>query len=249
MTKNKNSKGQGPKPKKKQEQGSMSTRSVGGYANPGNRNSLMRTQGPRMVTINNGRGVVIRNTENIGILQSVNTGTTSKGIVMNPGAVATFPWLSRIAATFSLYRWKKLIISYCPIAPTTLGGSVEFAVFYEDKDYQNWLAAAALAAQNLSTQSQYAFGPLYAGGAIASGTAGVASPTFFGVIPDIDSAHRKVPWFNINTSTTVGADSNTTIACYLAAQCFGGSASTQQVGTLFATYEIELIEPTNPSFA
>lgn len=249
MTKNNNAKKQGAKPKKKENQECMATRAVGGYANPGNRNSLMRTQGPRMVTISNGRGVLIRNTENIGILQSVSTGTTSKGIIMNPAAVGVFPWLSRIAATFSLYRWKKLVISYCPIAPTTLGGSVELAVFYEDKDYNNWLLAAAAAAQNLSTQSQYAFGPLYAGGAIASGSAGIASPSFFGVIPDIDSAHRKVPWFNINTSTTLGADSNTTVACYLAAQCFGGAATAQQVGTLFATYEVELIEPTNPNFA
>lgn len=234
--------------KKVPEGGSMMTRSVGAYATPGSRNTMMRTQGPRMSMINNGRGICLSNTESLAQLNIINTGATSKGLVLNPAVAATFPWLARIAANYSLYRWKKLVISYCPVAPTTLGGSVELAVFYESKDYDAWLTAAAISGQNLSTQSQYAFGPVYAGGAIVSGSQGVSNPNFFGVLPDIDAAHRKVPWFNINSSTTVGSDSNTTIACYLATQTFGGTSTTQVAGTLFASYEIELIEPTSPNF-
>lgn len=225
----------------------MATKPVGNYANPGNHVTLTRTRAPSVVPSSNGRGMIVCNTEKSSTYTMVNTGTTSSGLPLNPAAFATFPWLSSIARNYTLYRWKKLIFSYVPICGTTTAGSVEMALFYEDKDYNQWLAAAAISAQNISTQAQYAFGPPYAGGQISTTTAG-NSAAWFGLVADTSAAHRKLPWFSVNPSSSNDADRNLSTGVWLVAQTFGGSSAATGIGSLFITYEIELIEPTSAAF-
>ena len=65
-------------------------------------------------------------------------GGTINGIVnvltINPAATATFPWLSRIAQGFELYRFKRLRIDYTPSVSTTSAGIVVGAFEFDGND-------------------------------------------------------------------------------------------------------------------
>jgi len=65
-------------------------------------------------------------------------GGTINGIVnvltINPAATSTFPWLSRIAQGFELYRFKRLRIDYTPSVSTTSAGIVVGAFEFDGND-------------------------------------------------------------------------------------------------------------------
>lgn len=237
--KNKTGEAKKPKPESR-----MVSRVVGAYANPGSHTTLMRSNGPSMRSINNGRGLVISNTEKGNGISMNSGGNTYLGISFNPAEAAVFPWLAPIARSYSMYRWKKFIVSYVPTAATTVSGSVELASFYEYRDFNAWFTSPG----NLSTQAQYSFGPPYAGGAISSDQGSRPGNDFFGIKYDVVNAHRKVPWFNVQKAPSGTAEINQSIALFLASTAYGGSATANGVGSLFYSYEIELIEPSGSAY-
>lgn len=57
-----------------------------------------------------------------------------ESLPINPGMLATFPWLSRIATRFEKYQFKHLKFLFETEAPTALGGSLMLGVDYDASD-------------------------------------------------------------------------------------------------------------------
>lgn len=89
------------------------------------------TNKPRMTTQTNGTTVTHR--EFIGdIAGSVDYATN--GYALNPGLASTFPWLSKIAANYESYVFRKLSFQYETAVATTTAGTVMMAVDYDATD-------------------------------------------------------------------------------------------------------------------
>jgi hypothetical protein len=67
------------------------------------------------------------------------TGNTSSVLatnnyIVNPGRVATFPWLAGLALKFELYKFTKLSFRWQPSCPTTETGNVLMSLDYDTQD-------------------------------------------------------------------------------------------------------------------
>lgn len=91
--------------------------------------------------INSGPSVVggprgstrVTHSEYIGDLTTTTLGTVS-AFVINASNPATFPWLSRIAQGYELYRFRRLRIEYCPSCSSSTSGVVVGAFEYDAND-------------------------------------------------------------------------------------------------------------------
>lgn len=95
-----------------------------------------RTPRPKMVTLPNGDCHIVHREYIQDVVAAAGTPSafTAASLAINPGQVATFPWLSRIAANYESYVFDKLAFSYETEASTTLGGTVVLSVDYDASD-------------------------------------------------------------------------------------------------------------------
>jgi len=209
----------------------------------------MRNRPPAVTTYQD--GVRIRNTEQfLGQGLTITNGSTKGLLTVNPAGPAEFPWLSRLAQNYSKYRFRKLVISYVPYVGTTTNGFVGIGSFYDSEDAIKFNVDPGI--PPLSSQPEYTIGPLYAGNAIRSHDADVSSSNWLGIEFDCRKMSDNFSkWFYMDpfSSVTLGTGNearlNQTVACYVGLQWnLSGAAAPTLVGSLYVTYDIELIQPT-----
>jgi len=131
-------------PPKMTQSGSMSK------AAPVARTRIVKTGTPKMMTMRNG-DCLIAHREYIQDI-TANTGSPSTfqatQFALNPGQVATFPWLSNVAKNFESYRFKKLKFHYETEAPSSLGGSLVQSIDYDATDAAPLTKQQAMAYRN-----------------------------------------------------------------------------------------------------
>lgn len=119
-------------------------------AAPVARQRIVKTGAPKMMTQRNG-DCLISHREYIQDI-TANTGSPSTfqatQFVLNPGQVATFPWLSNVAKNFESYRFRKLKFHYETEAPSSLGGSLVQSVDYDATDAAPLTKQQAMAYRN-----------------------------------------------------------------------------------------------------
>lgn len=154
---------------------------------------------------------------------------------INPGNINLFPWLSTVACCFETYRFKRLVFDYVPSVPTTEQGNVLMSIDYDcldavPTDEASMMENKSAKMGRLYAEMSSAFHPADAGAlgqrryvlGSDSSTTGVTYP-----------AHSDARAYNVGyfTIATVGAT---------------GEHSSQQCGTFFVSYEIELFTPQKP---
>jgi len=91
---------------------------------------------PQMQSLRNG-DCVVKHREYIQDIVA-GSGTPSvfaaSAFAVNPGQVATFPWLSQVAKNFESYLFRKLRFCYETEAPSSLGGSAVVTIDYDAMD-------------------------------------------------------------------------------------------------------------------
>ncbi len=94
------------------------------------------TNKPKMITMANGDCRIIHR-EYVGEIVA-GTGTPTPFTVasypLNPGQVATFQWLSRVAVNYESYAFSALCFEYGTEAPSSLGGTLVLSVDYDASD-------------------------------------------------------------------------------------------------------------------
>jgi hypothetical protein len=82
--------------------------------------------------------VIITHSEYLGSVTSSSTAGafSTQRYGVNPGLLATFPWLSQIASNYDRYRWKKLCFYYVPASSTSTAGRISLA-YTRDPTQQN----------------------------------------------------------------------------------------------------------------
>jgi len=93
-------------------------------AAPVARTRIVKTGAPRMMTLRNGDCLIAHREYIQDITAATGSPSTFQAtqFALNPGQVATFPWLSNVAKNFESYRFKKLRFHYETEAPSSLGG-------------------------------------------------------------------------------------------------------------------------------
>lgn len=96
---------------------------AGPLANP------MIPSAPRM------RNLVLRHSELVASLNAVSeTGKVRYSTILNAGLATTFPWLSRVASCFDLYKFLALSFTYVPVCSQLASGQYVMAVDYDVTD-------------------------------------------------------------------------------------------------------------------
>lgn len=224
----------------------ITSKQVGKYANPGNRQTLTKDWSP--VVVSSASGVRVKNTELFKVVSVPGSGTvgTSGVLAFNPASSSVLPWLSGIGKSYSKYRLHSCTISYAPVVPTTQAGFVEMGVFYDYEDAIYW---GTVANDNLSQCGTYAFGPMYAGGAVTSTTSSMAGDNWFGVKVDCTRVHQTYNWLMCDQAISSDADGNLSKAFEVAYNAVfpASPAGGQAFGRIFVSYDVEFIQPTAPA--
>lgn len=218
-------------------------RRAGQMKNPGGQLLVSNVNRPKFESLN-GTDLRITNTEAIYVPPS---GAGRTNVPLNPAANFQFGWLSNIARNFNKYRFEKLDISYVSRVATTRDGSVSIGMFYDYESSQSWFvnnANIADAQRTLSYCSEFAYGPVYAGGNLGN----MDSDTL-AVSARCGPGARRMNWFTIDpdpASTTSEQISryNICVQNFLGVALDIPFAGT--IGTFYATYTIVLSECAPP---
>lgn len=136
-------------------------------------------------------------------------------VPLNPSTPSTFPWLSRIATGFELYRFTKLRIVYSPSCSTATSGLIVGAFEYDAND------AVPTNKQQISAMDRSARGNLW------------GRQVF-------DLACNKA-WFYVSSSGGVGDPRLSDVARFFYAVY--GATATGTVGELSIEYTVEFMKP------
>lgn len=220
--------------------GQMSTRPLGLDATTGGRTIVQRKTGPQISQVKD--GLRVRNTER---LASINVGTsgleTRSAYIFNPASNVNNPWLANLANNYSMYRIHKLEYSYVPFVGTQATGEVALGIVYDAEEAANWAPSGSLA--NLAQLAEFCSGPPYSGGSMSSREGNVIS--YHGVVADTTAAHRRSPWLLCDPSPTNQSERN---LCSAVGLCLGYISNTiGTIGTMYVSYDVEFIKPTNPN--
>lgn len=183
-------------------------------------------------TRTSGNALIISHTE---ALQAV---TQSASVTSRiPLVPAGLPWLRGVAASYSKFRWRRLRVFYLTQVSTNNDGRVAVGFNYDSED------ALPADVSALTSLHRASFGPVW------SGTQGFDSANPFRptdlVHCDLDASRASKPWYPYATAAqlTDAESANPYTPAYLNIGVDGATAD-KTVGTLYVTYEIELIEPT-----
>lgn len=223
------------KPKKNNP--NIDSKLLGSYANTNARPQLMR-KGPARVTPTASGGMRICNTEQF---VSLNTsGTGGYGVVaFNP---VDFPWVGRIAGSYTKYKVHSLVFSYVPSVGTTQSGAIDLGLFYDYQDATYWGGTAG-GPDNLSSCGDWASGPFYAGGAVDFTNQKISDVNWFGVKADAKMAHATYPWLVVD-KTTNNDVGNLSIPVSIAFRTVNPTlVAPISIGRLMVSYDLEFIQP------
>lgn len=203
---------------------------------------LRRGNYPRLQSSADGFSTVLCNTEPL-----TNVVTTALGAFnVSRTQIAPFAltWLTGIATSYSKFKWLRVRLIYVPIVPTSTTGQIVLRLGYDANDS----GATSI------TQSQTAFRsttqPSWGGyeGSYLLNADNFPVPTAGSVYMDLDVTRLETPYYPIVTQATFNAAAagiqNTYSPSFLDVATQGGPAVATQIGTVFAKYEIALIEPT-----
>lgn len=191
-----------------------------------------------------GDSTIVRNTE---IVANINFNATA-GLfsTFSDAMIAQLPsWLTPIADNYSKWRWRSVTVIYIPSCPTSTSGRVAMSMAYDRND-------AAPASVTAITQGYRAIVfPPYAGyeGAhlLNSGRNNNISGAIF---MDVDVSRFDKAWYPTINGTAFSALSTTIqniyCPCSYVIGSDGGPAGAT-AGSLYLKYEIEFIEPINPT--
>jgi hypothetical protein len=109
--------------------------------------------GPAKIT-GEGAKVIVRHSE---FIRGIDGGASPVGfqiltrLRMNPGSSVTFNWLSKIAACYESYRFRKFALRYEPRCPTTISGSMITSYDYDAADNPLILSTEQALYNNMGT--------------------------------------------------------------------------------------------------
>jgi len=169
------------------------------------------------IVVNSALEITVSHTEKIVPVTS-SILNANHSLIINPRRSSTFPWLSKIAEAFDMYRILKLSIIYRPSCPTTTRGELIMAFDYDPTDDNTNASSSDLAAMRGAVS-----GPLYAPSVLQFELAAIPQSTHkffcaFGGAADRLSDEATF-WYNASSDAAV----------------VGGS--------LYIAYTIQLIDP------
>lgn len=192
-------------------------------------NSVLTEAAPTIPMMHeNGQSIVVRHREFIMSIQGSTKFTVARQLVVNPGLRATFPWLSRLAGCYQQYRVRGLVYHYIPtsgyaVASTNSAlGSVMLQTTYRSTE-------------SAPTSKQELLNEYWSTETVPSET--LAHP--------LECDPKENP-FQIHYVRQHGLSTSDEPLLYDLARtfvCTQGMQSTNVVGDLWATYEIELYKP------
>lgn len=121
---------QGQRPGQRTSQGKVRTQSQKAPVAIGNKTFQSK---PRFR--NNGENLMVSHSEYIGdITGSTSAFAVASTFALNPGLVASFPWLNQIASRYESYKFKKLNFRFMTERPTTESGYIALVSDYDPTD-------------------------------------------------------------------------------------------------------------------
>jgi len=193
-------------------------------------NSIMDGSGvPTMHTSND--AVILRHREYIGDISCTSAFTTTSYNV-NPGLSTTFPFLSNVAANFQEYSFRGLVFDYVPTSSDVISGT-----------------NTALGTVSLAAQYRSDLGPFTSKVQMLNSEFSVDGKPSHQLLFPVECSPKERP-MNIQYVRTgpTANDLKFYDLCELTVAT-AGSQTTNVVGELWATYEIELYKPTLESGA
>nr|AIR95672.1 coat protein [Olive mild mosaic virus] len=153
-------------------------------------------------------------------------------------------WLASIADLYSKWRWIRCSVIYIPKCPTTTQGSVVMAIVYDAQD------TVPTTRTQVSQCYQSITFPPYAGyggaSALNSNSSGGES-----LVSTLDTNRVDKKWYstigNAAFTALTSIDKNQFCPATALIAGDGGPVAATAVGDVFMRYEIEFIEPINPT--
>jgi len=205
-----------------------------GNAGAGGTKPILRGQNRRLLTPTN-NGIRVRFQDVVSYLTAPVVGV-SKSRISVGGMFTPFPWLEKIATSYSKYKVHSLRMGFASTCPTTAQGDVTIAWVPDVTDANNWFSSGATEA--IFSFSDYATGPTWAGSLVNTPDAAISV-----AIPG-SRIHNAMPWFYTGAGT--GTADNTRYAGAFAIQVgYNNTAAVTNAGRLFIEYDIEFTQPTN----
>ncbi len=175
---------------------------------------------------NTSQSVLVRHREFIGTINGSTGFVVQKAIKINPGLVDTFPWLARIAQRFQEYEFKGMVYHYVPTSGTFNGSTAALGTVMMQTTYRSTDTAPANKIELLNEYNSNETVP------------------FETMVHPIECDPKENPFavhYIRSTGTGVSDqllyDLGTT---FVATQ---GMSTTDVVGDLWCTYEVELKKP------
>jgi len=161
---------------------------------------------------------------------------TSKGFVSIGGSFSYFPWLARIATSYSRFRVNYMRYFVASSCPTTTTGMATVAYLPESTDVVNWQAASE--DQAIFQMSKSVSAPLWSG-------TGIPRDNPLSITLTSNEIHNMSKWLYTGAGVTI-SDYNTHYAGALVIQTspVGGAAGIQIKGQVFIEYDIDFVQPT-----
>ncbi|AAN51928.1 coat protein [Subterranean clover mottle virus] len=155
---------------------------------------------------------------------------------------SAFPWLSGVAVNWSKWRWVSLRFTYMPAAATTTQGTVALGYLYDALD------AVPAALQQMSSLAGFSTGAVWSG---SEGSVLLRAANKNGNVPGAVSSQLNIAdpskYYRYENLTNFAAIAEGTKNLYaparLAVAAANGAADVGGVGTVYATYVVELIDP------
>lgn len=183
---------------------------------------------PQMMST--GRGIVVRHREYIGevLTSPVTSGAFSvQQYTLNPGNVATFPWLSCIATQFEQYKPKGIIFEFKSTATdTTTAASLGSCIMSADYDCYDSFP------QSKFDMLQMAY----------SQESKMSDSMAHGIECSPEEIQRKVFYVNGIGRATQGDLRDAILCNFFVATQGGGLPAGQSVGSLYVHYEFEFFK-------
>jgi len=180
---------------------------------------------PQIVTRNG--TTIVRNCESI---------TTLTSAILIPGAeivgniplsarnTTSLPWLERVGALYSKYRYRNLQVVYEPYCPTNTSGQLVMALVYDFND---------------TTTSPSSTTILQTGGNVRCSVWDHSQPLRY------DVAKAAQPWYYSRLNPAANTQANLSVPAWLIYSIFSYSVD-QGLGRIMCHYDVEFCDPVAP---
>lgn len=175
---------------------------------------------------NTGQSVMVRHREFVGTISGSTNFTVQKTMNLNPGVASSFPWLCNIATRFQEYEFKGLVFHYVPTSGTFNGSSAALGSVMIQTSYRSTDTAPSSKVEMLNEYCSNETVP------------------FDTMVHPIECDPKENP-FSVHYIRTGAITSGEPLMYDLGTTfvCTQGMASTDVVGDLWVTYEVELKKP------